>query len=236
MAQIENSEQATGCTGSYCGLFQLSQQEFTRHGGTGSRFDPEQNTMAAANKMAQEARDFKSKYGRDAELFDIYMIHQQGSAGYDAHMQNPDAPAWQNMYSTGEGKQKGAGWSKLAIIKNTPGGVAQFGGVENVTSQQFMDLWNKTISKGGAPLSGHEPAGMPKQAGEYDEEHEAAGLPSGAVDTGEGEGGKRTRAGRGAADAAKDEKSLLNQEDVEPYKPNIPKFQVPDLVPKFTGV
>jgi hypothetical protein len=192
--------------------------------------------MAAANKMAQESRDFKAKYGRDPSLGDIYMIHQQGSAGYDAHMANPDAPAWQNMYSTGEGKQKGAGWSKLAIKLNTPGGVAQFGGVENITSQQFVDMWNQKLSKGGALLEGHEPAGMPRQASDLpDEEHEMAGLPEGAIDTGEGEGGKHTRAGRGAADAKKG--SLINEiEDVEPYKPNIPKFTVPDLVPKFTGV
>jgi hypothetical protein len=206
MAQIENSERATGCTGSYCGLFQMSQKEFTRHGGTGSIFDPEQNTMAAANKMAQEARDFKAKYGREAELKDIYLIHQQGVDGYDKHMANPDASAVQNMCSTGEGKSKGMGWCRQAIALNTPGGTAQFGGTDKITSQQFMDMWDSKLAKGGAPLSGHESAGMPRQAGEYDEEHEAAGLPSGAVETSEAgaEGGKRTRAGRGAADAAKE--------------------------------
>jgi hypothetical protein len=172
------------------------------------------------------------------------LIHQQGEAGYDAHLKNPDAPAWQNMYSTGEGKQKGAAWAKLAIIKNMPGGVAQYGGVENVTSQMFTDSWKGHGLKGTAMADAHEPAGLPRiQAEDLPEgyvsaeggeaEAESAGLPSGAVDTGEGEGGKRTRAGRGAADAAKDEKSLLNLEDIEPYKPNIPKFQVPDLVPKF---
>jgi hypothetical protein len=189
--------------------------------------------------MAQESRDFEAKHGRPAEFNDVYMIHQQGEAGYDAHLKNPDAPAWQNMYSTGEGQKKGAAWAKLAIKLNMPGGVAQYGGVENVTSQMFTDAWAQKGLKGGAAMEGHEPAGMPKQASDLpDEEHEAAGLPGGAVETSEAgaEGGKRTRAGRGAADAAIDEKSLLNQEDVEPYKPNIPKFQVPDLVPKFTGV
>jgi hypothetical protein len=213
---------------------QLSQSEFTRWGGTGSRFDPEQSIMAAANKMAQESRDFKDKYGRDATLGDIYMMHQQGTAGYDAHMRNPDAPAWQNMYSTGEGKEKGAGWSKLAIKLNTPGGVDQFGGVENITSQQFVDMWNEKLAKGGALLEGHEPAGMPKQAEKYEDEHEPGGLPGGAVETSEAgaEGGKRTRAGRGAADANK--ATLVNEADEEPFKPNIPKFQAPDLTVKFT--
>jgi hypothetical protein len=250
MAQIENSEKATGCTGSYCGIMQLSKEEFRRYGGTSSfgrdgRFDPEQSIMAAANKMAQESRDFEAKYGRPATFNDVYLIHQQGDAGYAAHLANPDRPAWENMYSTGEGKQKGPGWAKLAIKLNMPGGVAQYGGVENVTSQMFTDAWAQKGLKGGAMADAHEPAGLPRiQAEDLPEgyvpaeggEAEAAGLPSGAVDTGEGEGGKRTRAGRGAADAAMDEKSLLNQEDIEPYKPNIPPFKVPDLVPKFTGV
>jgi hypothetical protein len=236
MAQIENSERATGCTGSYCGIMQLSESEFRRWGGSTNRFDPEQSIMAAANKMSQEARDFETKYGRPATFNDVYLIHQQGSEGYAKHLANPDRPAWENMYSTGEGKQKGPGWAKLAIKLNMPGGVAQYGGVENVTSQMFTDAWAQKGLKGGAAIESHEPAGMPHQASDLpDEEHEAAGLPSGAVDTSDegGEGGKRTRAGRGAADAAKG--SLINDTDeiVEPYKPNLPKFTVPDLVPKF---
>jgi hypothetical protein len=244
MAQIENSERATGCTGSYCGIMQLSESEFRRWGGSTNRFDPEQSIMAAANKMAQESRDFEAKHERPATFNDVYLIHQQGEGGYDAHLKNPDRPAWENMYYTGEGQQKARAWgearakkwAKDAISLNMPGGVAQHGGVENITSQMFTDAWAQKGLKGA--VDSHEPAGTPKQARDMpDEEHEAAGLPSGAVHTGEDEGGKPTRAGRGAADAAKDEKSLLNlEEDVEPYKPNIPKFQVPDLVPKFTGV
>jgi hypothetical protein len=230
IAQIENSERATGCTGSYCGLFQMSKSEFTRNGGTGSIFDPEQNTMAAANKMAREALAFKEKYGRDPRLVDMYLTHNQGPAGYEAHMRNPDAPAWQNMYSTGEGKEKGAGWSKLAIRLNTPGGVGQYGGVENMTSQQLVENWDSKLGGGGAVMAGHEPGGLPRQAEDLPEEgaiitSEDAGLPEGA------QGAKRTRAGRGAADAAKP--SLISTEE-EDFKPNIPKFQVPDLSVKFT--
>jgi hypothetical protein len=225
---------------------QLSKEEFRKYGGTSSmfrdgRFDPEQSIMAAANKIAQEKRDFEAKHDRAATFNDIYMIHQQGPAGYEAHLANPDRPAWVNMYSTGEGQQKGTAWAKQAIALNMPGGVAQHGGVENVTSRQFTDAWAQKGIKGEADL--HEPAGLPRiQAEDLPEgyvpaeggEDIAEGLPSGAVDTGEGEGGKRTRAGRGAADAAIADKSLLNQEDEEPFKPNIPKFKAPDLTVKFT--
>src|SRR6516162_7555887 len=139
VAQIENSERAQGCTGSYCGIMQLSESEFRRWGGTGSRFDPEQSIMAGTNKFQWEGLQFKEKYGRDPTYGERYLMHNQGVGGLDAHMKNPDQPAWQSMYSTGEGKQKGPGWSKLAIRLNVPGGAGQFGGVENITSQQFMD-------------------------------------------------------------------------------------------------
>jgi hypothetical protein len=186
--------------------------------------------MAAANKMAREALAFKEKYGRDPTLTDIYMVHQQGEAGYDAHMQNPDQPAVASMHSTGEGQQKGLGWSRLAISLNTPGGTAQYGGTDKITSQQFVEAWDAKLKGGGAIMGGHEPSGLPRQAEDLPDEgaiitSEDAGLP-------EGEGkGKRTRAGRGAADAAKP--SLMSEEE-EPFKPNIPKFQVPDLSVKFT--
>lgn len=148
--RIESGGNPSNTTGSYKGLFQLSNQEFRRHGGSGSIYDPEQNTAAAANKLAQESRDFKTRYGRDPKLTDLYMIHQQGEAGYAAHMSNPDAPAWQNMASTGEGKQRGAAWAKAAIWGNlSPSAKARFGSVENVSSRDFVDTWDDSIKGGG---------------------------------------------------------------------------------------
>src|SRR5262245_43832299 len=109
--RIESGGNPNNITGSYKGLFQLSEKEFKRHGGSGSILDPEQNTMAAANKLAQERLTFKQKYGRDPTLGDLYMIHQQGEGGAAAHAANPDRPAWENMASTAEGRKKGAAWA-----------------------------------------------------------------------------------------------------------------------------
>jgi len=231
-AQIENSERAGGCTGSYCGLFQLSQSEFRRHGGSGSIFDPEQNTMAAANKLSQESRNFEAKYGRKPDAVDLYLIHNQGEAGYAAHVEDPDRPAWQSMYTTGEGQSKGAGWSKLAVRLNTPGGVGQYGGIGEMTSGQFYDAWKAKFNID----EGHEPTGLPHQ-GRDEEEHEYAGIITSdddSTETAYGKGRPSTRAGRGAADANK--MSLLSDVDFsEPAatKPKVPSFQTPDLVPKF---
>jgi len=173
--RIESGGDPNQRTGSYKGLFQLSQREFQRHGGSGNIYDPEQNTMAAANKLAQEKLDFKQNYGRDPTLKDLYLVHQQGAAGYAAHMKNPNVAAWQNMLSTVEGRQKGERWAKAAIWGNlTPEAEARYGSVENVTGQNFVSEWGGKIEgtpsatmarararRGGIPEGAGEPEATP---------------------------------------------------------------------------
>ncbi|HEX4500619.1 MAG TPA: transglycosylase SLT domain-containing protein [Scandinavium sp.] len=145
---VESGGNPNAQTGSYHGLFQLSHSEFRAGGGTGDIYDPQQNTRAAANKIAQEKQTFERKHGRPATLPDIYMIHQQGAAGYDAHLANPDAPAWQNEQRA---SGKSASWAKTAIWGNmTPAMKAKYGSVENVTSGDFTGDWSRKV-EGQAP-------------------------------------------------------------------------------------
>lgn len=152
-AKIESSGNPNARTGSYNGLFQLSNNEFGKYGG-GNIFNPADNANAAAQKLAGESASFKAKYGRDPSANDLYMIHQQGEGGYGAHVANPNAPAWQNMYSTAEGRQKGPGWAKQAIWGNVPSDVRSRypGGVDSLTSQQFLDLWNDKVTRMGGEM------------------------------------------------------------------------------------
>jgi hypothetical protein len=144
--RIESGGNASNVTGSYKGLFQLSDKEFKSHGGSGNILDPEQNIMAASNKLARDKLAFKERHGKDPSLTDLYMVHQQGEGGYAAHVANPDRPAWQNMLSTGEGKQKGEAWAKKAIWGNIPDQAKkQFGSVENVSSKDFVGLWGDKV-------------------------------------------------------------------------------------------
>jgi Transglycosylase SLT domain len=149
--KIESGGDAGNRTGSYKGLFQLSQKEFNRHGGTGNIYDPEQNTMAAANKMAQDRLTFKQKYNREPTRLDTYMVHQQGEAGYGAHMDNPDKPAWESVkkFYSSDAVAKKAIWGNIPDKDK-----AKYGSVENVTSAQFVnDIWGKrlegTMGEGG---------------------------------------------------------------------------------------
>lgn len=160
-ARIESGGRPNARTGSYKGLFQLSNSEFGKYGG-GNIYDPVANSNAAAQKLAGEAQGFKAKYGREPQPSDLYMIHQQGAGGYGAHVANPSAPAWQNMASTAEGRQKGAGWARQAIWGNVPSDVrAQYpGGVDSLTSQQFLDLWAQKVARmGGSNAPANHMAG-----------------------------------------------------------------------------
>lgn len=146
---IESGGDPYGVTGSYKGLMQLSKGEFEKNGGKGQDiFDPEANLAAGATKLKAESADFERRYGRQPTPADLYMIHQQGAGGSAAHWANPDAPAWQNMASTAEGQNKGEGWAKQAIWGNIPDAdKARFGSVDNVTSKDFVGLWNNKVAR-----------------------------------------------------------------------------------------
>lgn len=153
---IESGGRPGTQTGSYKGLMQLSNDEFAKHGGQGNIFDPMSNLDAGAVKLGAEMADFERKFGRKPTGAELYMIHQQGWGGAQAHWNNPNQPAWVSMYSTGEGRQKGEKWAKDAIWGNVPDDVkAKFGSVENMTSQDFVNLWSGKYERlgggGGAP-------------------------------------------------------------------------------------
>jgi Transglycosylase SLT domain len=150
--KIESGGDPGNRTGSYKGLFQLSDKEFGAHGGSGNIYDPEQNVMAASNMFAKQQLAFKEKYGRDMKPIDRYMVHQQGAAGYSAHLANPDKPAWENIrqyYSSDE-------MAKKAVWGNIPDkDKKRFGSVDTVTSAQFVnDVWASRVEGGEAEFGG----------------------------------------------------------------------------------
>lgn len=142
IARRESGMRPDARTGSYKGLFQLSNTEFKKYGGTGDIYDAKENALAFGRRAAEMYDKFVEANGRKPSATDLYMIHQQGKGGYDAHMSDPDAPAWENMYATPEGKRKGKAWSKRAIWGNIPVSERKkYGSVEDVTSRDFVNLW-----------------------------------------------------------------------------------------------
>ena len=49
-----------------------------------------------AAKVRGETNYFKEKYGRQPSPTELYLIHQQGEGGFDAHFNNPNQPAWKS--------------------------------------------------------------------------------------------------------------------------------------------
>ncbi len=149
--KVESGGNPRNVTGSYKGLFQLSEEEFRKYGGTGDIFDPVANAEAGAAKIKAESAEFEKRMGRPPSAAEIYMIHQQGAAGAAAHAASPDRPAWQSMLSTGEGRQKGEAWAKKAIWGNVPDDMkGRFGSVENLTSGDFVKMWEGKLARAGA--------------------------------------------------------------------------------------
>jgi hypothetical protein len=145
VARIESDFDPKQRTGSYLGLFQLSNYEFARYG-SGDIFNPRDNAVAAAYKFVTEAMLFRFETHKTPSFSDLYLIHQQGWQGAAEHVAHPDEIAWKSMCDTDEGREKGESWCKRAIWKNTLPAIKRvWKSVNNLTSRAFVDMWRQRI-------------------------------------------------------------------------------------------
>lgn len=148
MVSVESSGNPNaGAKSPYKGLLQLSDAEWAKYGRPGDNIlDPQDNLEAGIKSLQDKERNFAREFGRKPTAVELYLMHQQGEAGLRAHEQQPNAPAWQNMLRTGEGKRKGPGWAKLAVWGNVPSDLKHlFGSVDNMTSKQFLAVWSSKL-------------------------------------------------------------------------------------------
>ena len=147
-AKIESGYNPKAKTGSYKCLFQLSDWEFSKYW-KGDIYDIRDCSIAAARKFATEAEQFENDVGRKATAAELYCIHQQGYQGCAFHYDAPQQLAWKNMYLTSEGQQKGEKWARKAIWGNVPADIKNKikGGVEALTSGQFIALWTERVNR-----------------------------------------------------------------------------------------
>lgn len=146
VAKIESDFDPTQRTGSYIGLFQLSNYEFGRFG-SGDITNPRDNAIAAAYKFATEAALFEMDTHIKPTLLDLYLIHQQGWQGAAQHVSHPARIAWQSMCATDEGHEKGEKWCKRAIWQNTLPDIKKiYKSVDNLTSGAFTDMWRQRLA------------------------------------------------------------------------------------------
>jgi hypothetical protein len=147
VAKIESGFDPLQRTGSYIGLFQLSDREFGMYG-AGDILVPRDNTVAAALKFMTEDTLFEMFTHKKPTLNDTYLVHQQGVDGATEHVSHPQRLAWRSMCATDEGKEKGERWCKLAIWGNTlPALKRAWKNVNNVTSSAFVGMWHQRLSE-----------------------------------------------------------------------------------------
>jgi hypothetical protein len=145
VAKIESGFNPKQRTGSYIGLFQLSNYEFKEYG-SGKITDPRDNAIAAAYKFATEALLFEFGTGRKPTFRDLYLIHQQGWQGAAEHVSHPKRIAWKSMCATEEGKEKGERWCKRAIWSNTLPAIKHvWKSVGKLTSGAFVSMWQQRV-------------------------------------------------------------------------------------------
>jgi hypothetical protein len=147
VAKIESDFDPKQRTGSYLGLFQLSNHEFAEYG-SGDILNARDNAIAAAYKFATAATLFELNTHKKATIGDLYLIHQQGTQGAEEHVNHPDSVAWKSMCATDEGKQKGEKWCKRAIWGNTLPEIKHvWKSVDNLTSGAFVKMWQQRIDR-----------------------------------------------------------------------------------------
>jgi hypothetical protein len=147
VASIESGFNPNQRTGSYIGLFQLSEYEFRKFG-VGQIRSPRDNAVAAAYKVITEGIFFEWITHRKPDLNDLYLIHQQGWEGAAEHISQPDRVAWKSMCATSEGSEKGEKWCKRAIWGNTlPALKKAWKSVDKVTSEAFVGMWRARVAE-----------------------------------------------------------------------------------------
>ena len=147
VAKIESGFNPKQRTGSYIGLFQLSNNEFKEYG-SGNITDSRDNAIAGAYKFATQALLFEFGTGRKPTFSDLYLIHQQGWQGAAQHVSHPKRIAWKSMCATDEGKEKGERWCKLAIWRNTLPAIKHvWKSVDRLTSAAFVGMWQQRVDE-----------------------------------------------------------------------------------------
>jgi hypothetical protein len=145
IAKVESDFNPGARTGSYKGLFQLSDYEFNKYG-DGSIWDARDNARAAAHMFLVQAEMFRGALGHYPDYAERYMVHQQGIQGATEHYAHPERAAWQSMCATDEGLLKGERWCKRCIWGNLlPKWKRAFESVESIRSGDFIDLWTWRI-------------------------------------------------------------------------------------------
>lgn len=168
--QIESGGDPAAVTGSNRGLGQFSPDLERKYGITDWQ-NYGQQAAAVRQEMAEFAPSLAKTLGRTPTAGELYLAHQQGLAGAQAHLNNPDGTAWQNVkkYYPSDAVARSAIWGNIPSNPRTSPNFnkAMFpGGVDDVTSGDFANGWIAKFEGGAAPqfANNSTPASTPVAA------------------------------------------------------------------------
>ena len=147
IAKVESDFDPRVKTGSYKGLFQLSDYEFQKY--VTAAFGMRGITLGQPRTCFwfKKAEKFRWALGHYPDYAERYMVHQQGIQGAIEHYTHPERVAWQSMCATDEGVLKGEQWCKRCIWGNLlPQWKDAFGNVDKISSRDFVSLWTGRIN------------------------------------------------------------------------------------------
>lgn len=144
MLAIENPNvviDAKNPNSSATGLFQFIKDTAARYGV--NPLDPVSSAEGAARYAVDNAIQMRQTLGRDPAPWEVYMAHQQGAAGALALIMNPTRKATSLV-------------GRAQVLTN--------GGTENMTAQEFLQIYaNKFGSAGAVAAQGGAPAQQGQQ-------------------------------------------------------------------------
>jgi hypothetical protein len=134
------------------GLHQFMSSDMTHWlGRSANPLDPEESTQAAIAEAKANKQQLAPVLGRDPTAGELYLAHQQGTAGAKALLTNPDEPAWmavRRFYSSDA-------VAKHAISGNIPSNSPLKGmDPDSISAKQFSDLWINKVdgTQGVTPM------------------------------------------------------------------------------------
>lgn len=122
IAQLESgmNPAAANPKSSARGLFQFVTPTWQSYGGGADPLDANASADAAARLTRDNALAFRKAFGRDPNVGESYLMHQQGASGALKLLQNPDTPA-------------------VSLVG--PQAVRLNGGNDAMTARDFAQIW-----------------------------------------------------------------------------------------------
>lgn len=154
VVKIESRGDPSAQNGQSTGLLQFHPATFKRFNPGGDINNPQDQLVAFKNETAHNTQQLQAA-NLPASAANLYLLHQQGTAGGLAILQNPDQNAVQTL--TNAGFYKNSAVARRAITRNY--------GTADMTGAQFANVWSGKLARAMRQSGGAAAATAPAAPG-----------------------------------------------------------------------